>query len=162
MLHKVSLNFLVNVRLKISRWLHLQKIIYFGKIWKIWAYDGYEDFEEHQKFTIKGFVTFYYPCMVDKVLFRDQIFEIEIFMDFHVLRFSEFENQTLGVGSVSVSSISPKQIILEISNLVFYICIIYRCYLKLFIKIGQRLWVLRHKKGFYALRPTDGILFSVY
>ena len=49
---------------------------------------------------------------------------------------------------VSVISINQKQITAETSNLVFYICIIYRCYLKLFMKIGQKLCVQGHTKEF--------------
>ena len=47
---------------------------------------------------------------------------------------------------VSVISITQKQITAETSNFVFYICITYRCYLKLFMKIGQKLCVQGHTK----------------
>ena len=47
---------------------------------------------------------------------------------------------------VSVISITQKQITAETSNLVFYICIIYRCCLKLFIKTEQKLCVQGYKK----------------
>ena len=49
---------------------------------------------------------------------------------------------------LSVISITQKQIKAETSNLVFNISIIYRCYLKLFIKIGQKLCVQGHTKEF--------------
>ena len=47
---------------------------------------------------------------------------------------------------VTFISITQKEIVAETSNLVFYICITYRCYLKLFIKIGQKLYVQGHPK----------------
>ena len=40
----------------------------------------------------KVFFNFSYKCMVVKILFQDQIFEIEILMDLHVLRSPESEN----------------------------------------------------------------------
>ena len=48
----------------------------------------------------------------------------------------------------SEHSATQKQIKAEASNLVFYICITYTCYLKLFIKIGQKLCVQGYKKEF--------------
>ena len=78
-------------------------------------------------------------------------------MDLHVLRYPEPENHIFSKWSVcmcvcvcvsetvclcvrasvcvSVISITQKQITAETSNFVFYICIMYKCYLKLFIKI---------------------------
>ena len=53
--------------------------------------------------------------------------------------------------------IIQKHISAEISNLVFYICIMYRCYLKFFIKIGQKLCVQGHTKNSNTLRPMDEI-----
>ena len=66
-------------------------------------------------------------------------------MDLHVLMSPESENHIFSVWSVymcvcvSVISITQKQITAESSNLAFYICVIGRCYLKLFMKIGQKL-----------------------
>ena len=34
-----------------------------------------------------------YPCTVEKVLFFDQIFKMEILMDLHILRFPVFKNR---------------------------------------------------------------------
>ena len=49
---------------------------------------------------------------------------------------------------VSVISITQKQITAETSKSVFYICIMYRCYLKILTKIGQKLCVQGHTKEF--------------
>ena len=68
-------------------------------------------------------------------------------MNLHILRSPESENHSFRVWSacmcvcvsmcvsVSVISITKKKITSETSNLVFYICIMYKYYLKLFIKI---------------------------
>ena len=45
-------------------------------------------------------------------------------------------------------SITQKQFTAEISNLVFYICITSKCYLKLFMKIGPKLCVQGYTKEF--------------
>ena len=44
--------------------------------------------------------------MVEKVLFWDQIFEIDILMDLHNLRFPEFENHTFKGLFISVYVLS--------------------------------------------------------
>ena len=67
--------------------------------------------------------TFSY-LQVEKVLFWGQIFEVEILMDLHVLRFPESETTFLEFGlcvcvCVSVISIIQKQIVAENPNLVF-------------------------------------------
>ena len=49
------------------------------------------------------------------------------------IRKTHFQQMVCVYVCVSVISITQKQITAETSNLVFYICIIYRCYLKLFI-----------------------------
>ena len=83
-------------------------------------------------------------------------------MDLHVLRSPESENHIFSKWSVCMFvyvcvcicvwvcvtfiSITQKQNIAETSKLVFYICIMYRCYLKLFIKIGQIPCVQGHTK----------------
>ena len=42
----------------------------------------------NQPYTTKeSLITFSYPCKVKKVLFFDQIFEMEILMNLHVMRF---------------------------------------------------------------------------
>ena len=81
-------------------------------------------------------------------------------MDLHVLRPPEYENHIFSEWSVcvcvcvclyacvSVISITQKVITAETSNWVFNISIIYRCYLNLFIKIGQKLCVQRQTKEF--------------
>ena len=53
---------------------------------------------------------------------------------------------------VSVIGIFQKQITAESSSLVFYICVIYRWYLKLFIKVGQKLCVQGHAKEFKYIK----------
>ena len=90
--------------------------------------------------------------MVEKELFLSQIFEMEVLMDLHVMKSLESENYIFNVWSVcmyvymSAISITQKQITAEISNLEFYIYVMYRCYLKHFIKIGQKFCVQRHTK----------------
>ena len=92
--------------------------------------------------------------VVEKVLFWGPIFEMKILKDLLAMRSPESENKIFNVWSVcvrvclSVISITQKQITAETSNLVFYICIMYRCYLKLFVKIGQNLCVQGHAKEF--------------
>ena len=92
--------------------------------------------------------------MVEKVLFLSQIFEMEILMDLHFMRASESENHIFSIWSVCmcfcvfVVSITQKQITAEPSNLVFYISIIYGCYLNLFMTIGQKLCVQEHTNEF--------------
>ena len=86
----------------------------------------------------------HYPCnLVSNLL------DFDAFTHFEV---NEFENHIFNGWSVcasdSVISITPKQIIAKTPNLVFYICIISRCYLKLYIKIGQKLCVQEHTKEF--------------
>ena len=47
----------------------------------------------NQPYTTKeSLITFSYPCKVKKVLFFDQIFEMEILMNLHVMRAPKFEN----------------------------------------------------------------------
>ena len=58
---------------------------------------------------------------------------------------------------VSVINITEKRITAESSNLVFNICIIYRCYLILFIKIGQKLCVQGHTNNSNTFRLMKGI-----
>ena len=69
-------------------------------------------------------------------------------MVLHVLRSPESENHIFSVWSVCVCAITitQKQITAESSNLEFYICNTGKCYLKLFIKIGQKLCVQGHTK----------------
>ena len=72
--------------------------------------------------------------MVEKTLFWSQIFEIKILMDLDSMRSPEFENHIDCIWSMClyvcmpVISINLKEIAVGTSNLVFYICIIYRCY----------------------------------
>ena len=48
--------------------------------------------------------TFSYTWIVNKVLFLGQIFEMEILIDWHVLRYPEFENHTFNDLPVSLLS----------------------------------------------------------
>ena len=68
-------------------------------------------------------------------------------MDLHILRSPEFENHISRgcVWSCYYISITQKQIIGEIPNLVSYVRITCINYLKPFIKIGQRLYIGVHK-----------------
>ena len=88
--------------------------------------------------------------MVGNVLFWIQIFEMEISMHLHVLRSLLSEITFLLVGlSLYMSVIStPKQIAVETKNLLFYICIIFRWYLKLYVEVEQIICVQKHTKKF--------------
>ena len=93
--------------------------------------------------------------MVEKVIFLDRIFEMEILMDLHFMR---SENHIYSSWSLCVSVISTQTLITgETSNFVFYIFIQYRCSLKLFIKIEQKLCVQEHTKNSNTLRPMEEI-----
>ena len=88
----------------------------------------------------------------------------EILIALHVLRSHKSKNHIFGFWSVctciyvpayvsvcvlecvSVISITQKQIIAEAPNMVFYICIIYRCYMNFFIEVQQTICVQRHTK----------------
>ena len=122
-------------------------------------------------------------------MFWGQIFEMDILMDLHVLRSPESENlpfvcmyvclcacvsvclfvcvcmrvcvYVCACMCVYVISISQKQIAAESSNLVFYICIICKCDLKLFIKIGQKLCVQGHTKEFLYITAYGRNFFLV-
>ena len=81
--------------------------------------------------------------MVEKVLFWGEILEMQTVIYLHVLRSPETENYIFkrlvcAYGHVSVISITQKQIMTEISDLISYICITCRCYLKLLMKIEQK------------------------
>ena len=112
-----------------------------------------------QSYTIKeSLTTFCYPSKVEKVLLLGETSKVQTLMDLHFLRPFEYKNHIFRGWSVcmcvcesvcvSVISITKKQITAETSNKVFYDCIIRRCYLKLFIKIGEKLYVQRHTKEF--------------
>ena len=83
---------------------------------------------------------------------------MEILIDLHAMGSHESENHSFSVWSVYLSvcvcvcvpviNITQKQIAAESSNLAFNICVIGRCYLKLFVKIGQKLCVQGHRKEF--------------
>ena len=97
---------------------------------------------------------FSYPYKAAKVVFLDQTFEMDILTDLHVLKSPESEKNIFNgwfvcmLVCVSVISMTQKQITAEPSNLVFYACIISRCYLKFFIKIGQELCIQVNTKEF--------------
>ena len=84
--------------------------------------------------------------MVEKKLFWGQTLEMEILTDLRVLKSPESENHIFRVSFII--SITQKQITEETSDLVFYICIMYRCYLKFFIKIGQIFCIQRYTQKF--------------
>ena len=67
---------------------------------------------------------------------------------------------TFNLVCVSLISIIQKQNTAETWKLVFYICIMYRCYLKLFIKIGQKLCVQGHTKEFLYI-TAYGLFFML-
>ena len=90
-----------------------------------------------------------------EIMFSGQIFEMEITMVPHVLKSHESENHIFNGWlvcmyvhvslSVSVISITLKQVTTKTSDFVFYIYIICRSYLKFFMKIGQKLCVQMHR-----------------
>ena len=72
------------------------------------------------------FIIFSYPCVVEKVVFWDKIFKMEIFMDLHVFRFPESENHTFSCWIVCMCvcpcyRITPKQITTKAANLYQYL-----------------------------------------
>ena len=82
--------------------------------------------------------TFCYPHNDRESISLCHIFEKGILLPLYVIRSLESVNCIFSIWSVcmcvcvSVISITEKQITAEALNLVFYICIIHRCYLKLF------------------------------
>ena len=105
-----------------------------------------------------------------------QIFDFRFSMDLHVLRSPESENHIFDARSVcmcvcgsvclsvcvyvcvcvSVISIAQKQITAETSNLVFYIYIISRCYLKHFLMVGEKPCVQGYTKEFEYIKAYGG------
>ena len=91
-------------------------------------------------------------------------FQTEISLDLHVLKSPEFKDHIFRRSHflfsvcfcmypcLFVISISQKQITAETSNLVFNICVIHGCFLKLFIMIGQKLCVQGHTKEFKYIK----------
>ena len=76
---------------------------------------------------------------------------MEILIDLHVLRTPKSEKHIFRIGlyvflCMTVISINQKQITAETSNLIFYILIICRCYLKVFMKIELTLCTEAHKR----------------
>ena len=80
-------------------------------------------------------------------------------MDLNILRSPESENHIFSIWFVYVSviSITQKQIIAESSNLVFYNCIVGRCYLKLFKRSNKNSVYRGTLKNSNTLWPKDGI-----
>ena len=100
--------------------------------------------------------------MVEKILLLVQIFEVGILIDLHVFRSPESENHVFSSWYVCVHDISmhQKEITAETSCFLFYICMIYTCNLKLFIKIEQNFCVLGHTKEFLCIIAYEcNILF---
>ena len=94
-----------------------------------------------------------------KVSLKGQIFDTEIFRDLQVFMSSESENRTFSgwYMYVTVISITKKEIAASTPNLVFYICIICRYYLKLFMKFEHKYFAQGHTKKSYTLRLMDEI-----
>ena len=94
--------------------------------------------------------------MVEKALFLSQIFEMEILIDLHIWgRLPESENHISSGCSVSVTSITLKQIIAETTNLVVYIYIMYM----LLESFHENQTVTQYRgtqKNFNTLQPMDG------
>ena len=85
---------------------------------------------------------------------------MKILMNLHVLRLPESKNYIIvPCVCVCVTSISviQKQFTAGILNLVFYICIAHRCYLKLFMKIEQNSAYRGTQKDSNILQPMDGL-----
>ena len=115
-----------------------------------------------------SFFAFSYPCNSRESIVFCQIFETEIFWWIKTFWGPLNPKITLLPFSlcVSVISITLKQITTEASNLVFYICIMYRCYLKRFIKIGQIICIQRYTKIFECITPSGQnyllVFFTVF
>ena len=101
----------------------------------------------------------------EKVLFLGQIYKMEILIDLPILRSPESENHIYSDLCVcmclTVINITQKQITAETLNSVFNICIIFRCYLKVFMKIGQIVCVQDHEKTLMYFSLWTEFLFSV-
>ena len=75
-------------------------------------------------------------------MFWSQIFEMENFMDLHVLRSSKSDYRIFSgwsggeVAGMSVIRITQKQTIPKTPNLAFYIYVQSKCFLKLLMNIG--------------------------
>ena len=87
-------------------------------------------------------------AMVEKIMFWDQIFKLEILIELHITSSPESKNHIFSVWSVYICVCicacyqhNSKQITPETLNLILHICIIDRFYMKLFIKIEQKLCV---------------------
>ena len=109
------------------------------------------------------FFTFAYKFMVEKVLFLNQILETEYLKNLHVLKSPESENNIFRGWPVcthvyvSVISITEKQMTVETSKFVFYICVIFNCYLKIFPEIEKKFCVQERTKDSNTLQPMNGI-----
>ena len=84
---------------------------------------------------------FCYPCVVEKVFLGGQVSKMEIFMDFHILRFLGFENhiykRLICIYASVISKINTHTHTHTKTNLIFRMCDIYRSFLKHFIKVGR-------------------------
>ena len=106
-------------------------------------------------------VTFSCPHMVEKVFIWGQIFEIEILMDLQVLRFLNPKITFLAVGECVCYQHNWKLNYSKNPNLVFYICIICRHYLKLFMSIEKKVCVYRvTQMNSNTLQPRMEFLYS--
>ena len=103
---------------------------------------------------LKCFLLSFTHVMIEKLLFLDQIFEMKILMALYIMRSTESEylifSKWYVYMCVCVSFIRKihKEPTAEASNLVLYIYIIYRCYLKHFIIIRQKLCAQGYTKEF--------------
>ena len=81
-----------------------------------------------------------------------QIFEIETLMDLHVLKPSESENYVFSswIMRVCIISTSQKQNVAENANFVFFLYVMHRYLMKLFIKIEQKVCAKK-----YTLKMED-------
>ena len=104
------------------------------------------------------------PIKIESVVYWSNL-EMEILMYFYMFKGPlnpKITFLTLGLcACVSVISITQKQIAAEPSNLAFYICVICRCDLKLFVKIEQKLCVQGHTKEFLYIKAYGRNLFLV-
>ena len=101
----------------------------------------------------------------EKVLILGQIFKMKISTDLCVITSHESQNHIFRFWClcmclclsvfVTVINITQKQITREKSNLILCIFIC-SCYLKLFIKIGQKLCVQEHTKWFWYIKVFGG------
>ena len=103
-------------------------------------------------FTFLFFLFSLTHVMVEKVLFLSQNFELEISMNLHVMKTPKSEKHIFGLRVCACLCVchqyNSKTNYSRNTKIGILYFIIYTCYLKLFIKISQKLCVQGHTKEF--------------